>query len=186
MPINPTGMQMPSFVPKGQLVISPVISVNASKPLNMLETLEDRLSSRRLMWFLGAVVSPFMGNVIVDRFAYEGDRTVGGPWPPLAAYTVRLKRSLGYDDSINERTGDMMHHLAYNHAVEPWAGGALLRIPDRSDALMEKKLRTAQEGDSGASNPIGGATPPRPVLGMGQTEETGIDRLFDTYLWAGL
>ena len=186
MPINPIGMNMPSFVPKGQLVISPVVSVNASQPLNILETLEERLGQHRLMWFLDTVISPFMGNVIVDRFAYEGDKTVGGPWPPLAAYTVRLKRSMGYGDEINERTGKMLHHLAYDHAVEPWAMGALLRIPDRSDAQMEKKIRTAQEGQDAASNPIGGATPPRPVLGMGTTEEVGIDRLFNTYLWAGL
>jgi hypothetical protein len=186
MPINPIGMNMPSFVPKGRLVISPVVSINASKPLNILETLEDRLSQRRLMWFLDNVASPFMGDVIVDRFAYEGDKTVGGPWPPLAAYTVRLKRSMGMDDGINERTGGMLHHLAYDHAVEPWTLGALLRIPDRSDALMEKKIRTAQEGESAAANPLGGATPPRPVLGMGTTEELGLGRLFDTYLWAGI
>ena len=167
-------------------MISPIVQIDANGPKTILATLEDRLGQHRLMWFLDTVVSPWMGNVIVDRFAYEGDKTVGGPWPPLAAYTVRLKRSLGFDEFINERTGQMMNHLAYNHAVEPWAMGALLRIPDRSDALMEKKIRTAQEGESAANNPIGGATPPRPVLGLGETEEVGINRLFDTYLWAGI
>ena len=51
---------------------------------------------------------------------------------------------------------------------------------------MEKKIRTAQEGDSGANNPIGGATPPRPVLAIGEFEEHAIARMFDAYLWTGL
>ena len=64
------------------------------------------------MWFLRTVVSPYMGDVIVDRFAYGGDKAVGGPWPPLAAYTERLKRSMGApSDAPNERTGDMLHHF---------------------------------------------------------------------------
>ena len=168
------------------MVVTPIISIDAQGPKTILATLDDRLTQRRLMWFLGTVVSPWMGDVIVERFAFEGDQTVGGPWAPLAEYTVRLKRALGYEEFINERTGDLLHHLAYDHAVEPWAMGALLRIPDRSDAIMEKKIRTAQEGESAASNPIGGATPPRPVLGIGAYEEAGVNQLFDSYLWTGI
>lgn len=185
--INAQGMNLPSFMPaKGiPIVISPV--VDAKGPMKMIATLESRLSQTRLMWFLSNVVSPYMSDVIVDRFAYAGDKTVGGPWPPLAEYTERLKRSMGAPaDAPEERTGALLHHLAYDHAVEPWSLGAQLRIPDQSDALMEKKIRTAQEGESAADNPFGGATPPRPVLGIGQTEEVMIDRMFDSYLWSGL
>jgi len=185
--INAYGMNMPAFA-RGMgvpIVISPV--VDAKGPMKMIATLESRLGQTRLMWFLQNVVSPYMSDVIVDRFAYGGDKTVGGPWPPLSEYTERLKRTMGApSDAPNERTGTLLHHLTYDHAVEPWSLGALLRIPDQSDALMEKKIRTAQEGESDADNPFGGATPPRPVLGLGQTEEVMIDRMFDSYLWAGL
>lgn len=162
------------------------VKVDAKGVINVVDTLEDRLSDTRLMWFLDKVVSPYLSDVIVDRFAYEGD-AASGPWPPLAVYTERLKRWLGApSDAPNERSGDMMAHLAYDHAVEPWALGALLRIPDRSDAAMEKKLRTAQEGEPAGSNPFGGDTPPRPVLAMSEREEAAIQRMFDTYLWTSL
>jgi hypothetical protein len=180
----PRGMNA-GFMPQGRLVVTPI--VDARGPMKTVATLESRLSQTRLMWFLRHVVSPWMADVIVDRFAYAGDKTVGGPWPPLAAYTERLKRTLGApSDAPNERSGQMMYHLAYNHAVEPWTMGALLRIPGRSDALMEKKIRVAQQGEPPGSNPFGGDTPPRPVLGLGEFEEAGIAKLFDTYLWTSL
>jgi hypothetical protein len=161
--------------------------VDAKGPLRVIATLEQRLGQNQLMWFLNKYVSPFMADVIVDRFAYAGDASVGGPWPPLAEYTERLKRSMGAPaDAPNERTGDLMYHLAYEHSIEPWVGGALIRIPGRSNALEEKKIRTAQEGESAADNPFGGATPPRPVLGLGEFEEAGVNRLFHEYLWGGL
>lgn len=176
---------MQPFMPQGRLVITPI--VDGRGPMKILNTLHERLSTNRTMWFLRQVVSPWMGDLIVDRFAYAGDASVGGPWPPLAEYTERLKRSLGAPpDAPNERTGGMMAHLAYNHAVEPWAMGALLRIPDRSDGLMEKKIRTAQEGESASENPFGGSTPPRPVLAIGRREEIGLQALFDSYLWTGI
>jgi hypothetical protein len=185
--INTQGMNLPNFMPQGRMVVQPIINVDAKGPLKLTSNLEHRLSQARLQWFLRSVVSPYMSDVIVDRFAWGGDKTVGGPWPPLAAYTEKLKRSMGApSDAPNERTGDMLHHLAYDHAVEPWTMGALLRIPDRSDGQMEKKIQTAQEGESAGSNPFGGETPPRPVLGIGPTEEQVIDRMFDTYLWGGL
>jgi hypothetical protein len=187
--INRQGMNLPAFMPGisgPKIIVTPI--VDGKGPMRMLNTLEHRLGTTELMWFLQKYVSPFMADVIVDRFAYAGDASVGGPWPPLAEYTERLKRSLGAPpDAPNERSGEMMHHLAYDHDVEPWALGALIRIPGSSDQLMEKKIRVAQEGDSGGSNPFGGGgTPPRPVLGMGLHEEAGISKLFDAYLWTGL
>jgi hypothetical protein len=176
---------MPLLTAGGPIVVSPV--VDAKGPMKAIATLEARLSQERLLWFMRTIVSPYMSDVIVDRFAYGGDASVGGPWPPLSAYTERLKRSLGAPaDAPNERSGEMLAHLAYDHAVETWALGAELRIPDRSDAAMEKKLRTAQQGQKASDNPIGGATPPRPVLAIGEFEEAGIARLFDSYLWNGL
>jgi hypothetical protein len=185
--INRFGMNLPGFMPQqgSQIIIQPV--VDASGPMKIIANLEHRLATTQLMWFLQKIVSPYLGDVMVDRFAYSGDKAVGGPWPPLAAYTERLKRSLGAPaDAPNERSGDMLAHLAYDHAVEPFPLGALLRIPDKSDGLMEKKIRVAQEGLSDADNPIGGATPPRPVLGIGDTEEQVIDKMFDAYLWSGV
>jgi hypothetical protein len=167
------------------IVVTPI--VDAKGPKKIVRNLENRLSQDRLMWFLARIVSPFMADVIVDRFAYGGDMSVGGPWPPLAAYTERLKRTLGAPaDAPNERSGEMLRHLAYDHAIEPWALGALLRIPGNSDDKMEKKLRTAQFGEPAGANPFGGATPPRPVLGIGEFEEAQINRLFDSYLWTSL
>ena len=186
--INRQGMALPAFMPGisgPRIIVSPM--VDGKGPMKMLNTLDDRLSTTRLMWFLNRYVSPFMADVIVDRFAYAGDSSVGGPWPPLAESTERLKRSLGApSDAPNERSGEMMAHLAYDHDVEPWALGALLRIPGSSDRIMEKKIRTAQEGESASDNLFGGSTPPRPVLGMGTREEAGIAKLFDVYLWTGL
>jgi len=187
--INTQGMNLPAFMPAWRggspIIVTPI--VDAKGPMKMVATLEDRLSQTRLMWFLEKIVSPYMGDVIVDRFAWGGDKTVGGPWPPLAAYTERLKRSLGAPgDAPNERSGDMLYHLTYNHAVEPWSLGAQLRIPDHSDAAMEKKIRTAQEGESAAANPFGGATPPRPVLAVGEQDEVAINEMFDAYLWTSL
>jgi hypothetical protein len=166
------------------LIVSPI--VDAKGPIKMVDTVADRLSTTRLMWFLEKYVSPYMGDIIVDRFAMEGD-AASGPWPPLALYTERLKRALGApSDAPNERSGDMIAHLAYDHAVEAFPLGALLRIPDRSDPTMEKKIRTAQEGEPAGSNPFGGDTPARPVLALGEHEEAVIQQLFDTYLWTGL
>jgi hypothetical protein len=168
------------------IIITPV--VDASGPMKIVHNLETRLGEGQLMGFLRTVVSPYMGDQIVQRFAYGGDKAVGGPWPPLAAYTERLKRSLGApSDAPNERTGDMMAHLAYDHHIGPLGLlGAELRIPDKSDGLMEKKIRVAQEGESAESNPIGGATPARPVLGISDTDEKTIAALFDAYLWTGI
>lgn len=183
--INTQGMNMPAFMPQGGLTVTPI--VDARGPLKILATLDKRLSQTGLMWFLEKRVSPYMSDVMVDRFAYAGDKAVGGPWPPLAAYTERLKRSLGAPgDAPNERSGDMLYHLTYNHAVEAWSLGAQLRIPDHSDQAMEKKIRTAQEGESTASNPFGGATPPRPVLAVSEQDEIVIQQMFDSYLWTSL
>jgi hypothetical protein len=180
-------MNKPGFMPSPDVPITVTPIIDAKGPMRLTATLDHRLAQSQLMWFLQMKVSPYMGDRMVERFAWGGDKSVGGPWPPLAAYTERLKRSLGAPpDAPNERSGDMLHHLAYDHAVEPWSLGALLRIPDQSDATMEKKIRVAQEGQSAASNPLGGSTPPRPVLGLGETEEAMIGRMFDSYLWGGL
>lgn len=185
--INRYGMNLPGFMPPKSLPIVITPLVDAKGPLKISANLEHRLGMNQLMAFMRAVISPYMSDVIVERFAFGGDKTVGGPWPPLAVYTEKLKRAMGApSDAPNERTGAMLHHLAYDHAIEPGPLGPVLRIPDRSDAGMENKIRTAQEGEAAGSNPFGGGTPPRPVLAIGLTEEVAIDRMFNAYLWAGL
>jgi hypothetical protein len=160
--------------------------IEMTKPMRILVTLEERLSQTRLMGFLGREVSPFMTNIIFERFQGHGDITVGD-WPPLAQYTERIKRTMGAPrNAPNIRTGQMLNHLMHDHDVEPTADGALLRIPGSSTPEMQKKIRTAQEGDDGSNNPFGSSTPPRPVLSWGAMEEAGINALFDRYLWAGL
>jgi len=183
--ISTQGMKIGQFFPRGiPVFITPIIDIKG--PERILVNLERRLSQTELMWFLRTVVSPFMADVIVDRFAYAGDATVG-MWPSLADYTEKLKRTLGAPSNApNERTGDLLYHLAYEHAVEPWVGGAQLRIPGNSDDLEKKKIRTAQEGEPASANPFGGATPPRPVLGWGEREEQALTIMFNLYLWSGL
>ena len=45
--------------------------------MKMISTLEARLGQDRLMWFLRHVVSPFMSDVIVDRFQrFTGEKGV--------------------------------------------------------------------------------------------------------------
>ena len=115
--------------------------IDVKGPNRILVNLDRRLSQTELMGFLKNVISPFVGDIIVDRFAYSGDATVG-MWPSLAAYTERLKKTLGAPaNAPNERTGDLMYHLAYEHAVEPWVGGALLRIPGSSDDWRRRRSR---------------------------------------------
>lgn len=167
------------------VIITPV--VDAKGPMKMISTLEERLSTPRLMWFLGRVVGPFMGNIIEKRFASHGDATVGGTWAPLTSYTERLKRAMGApSNSPNVRTGEMLAHLVNDHAIEAFPLGALIRIPGSSTPAMEKKIRTAQEGEEAGSNAFGRSTPARPVLALGEIEEAGISKLFDAYLWFGL
>lgn len=133
----------------------------------VIDSLLVRASPVGLAAFLNTVVAPWVRNRIEQRFDNEGD-DVSGSWDPLAAATQSIRASYGFppDHPINVRTGSLRSFLVgTNSDVKPNGFGAdLQHPPPSSDAIMNKKIKTAQSGDP---NP---RTPARPVMGLNEND----------------
>lgn len=147
--------------------MSVIITTDRASVDRALQFLEARLSPVGLVAFLNTVVDPFIRNRIQQRFASEGDDVVG-TWHPLAAATQQIRAFYGFPPShpINQRTGRLESWLVGTSSdVKQFGVGASLQHPPPgSDAILNKKLKTAQ---SGSSYP---PTSPRPVIGVNEND----------------
>ncbi len=165
-----------------------VITVDPTRVEMALDAIEGAISEPGLMAFMRGFVDHYLTEEMIKRFANHGDGP-GGDWEPLSETTVRIKRALGYgavSDDPNERTGQMLSHLLYDHDIHGILGGAEIVVPDESgDALMHRKLQTAQQGRvQGSSDQFPGAvTPARPVLSLDEEDARRI--LWDLFVYIG-
>ena len=144
------------------------VEVDASSALKVFEGVDRALQGAELAPFLDHIAGPHFQDRISKRFQHAGDQA-SGKWPALSPATTKIKLALGVDYPFmpNRRSQRMEDFLTSSHVAS--ASGpyeAELRFPEQpKDALMERKLRVAQEGDN--ANFMGlGSTPPRPVLAV--------------------
>lgn len=107
---------------------------------------------------------------IERRFQSETDPT-GKPWAPLAPYTEQMRADGGFGPAhpINVRTGTMKRHLLDSPpSIIPTPGSVTYRHPATpGEGDVPNKIKVAQMGgqQSGFRD-----TPPRPVLGMDESD----------------
>lgn len=117
--------------------------------------------------FLGRRVHDNLVDRAKDRFANEGDKTVG-MWAELKPYTIE-KRG-GSAHPINVRTGAMKKYVLDPDPDAYLVGvGAALSFPKRGiTGTLAKKVKTAQIGKE--RDKESGRTVPRPILGMDERD----------------
>lgn len=137
----------------------------------MLMAVNTVLSPLGMMGFLKGVVTPYVRLRAAQRFANEGDDTVG-KWAPLQPQTQEIRERLdlpiGPAHPINRRTGELESYITQSDSdVVSAAGGAQLTYPGNAPTgrAIQQKMETAQKGRS--RTPM---TVPRPVLGLGITD----------------
>jgi hypothetical protein len=133
----------------------------------LLNKVSVSLSPIGMAAFMGGSVDAYLHNRARDRFQNEGDDAVG-KWLPLAAATQEIRASQGYgpDHPINVRTHELENYIVGSPSeITVTPVGATLTLPGKEPAgRLQKKVRTAQ---AGTDIPL---TPPRPVLGMNETD----------------
>ena len=161
------------------------LDVDQTSVQQLLTMVNVALSPSSLTIFMKRDVQPFLADVMVDRFAYNG--TGGVNWAPLAESTLRIRQEMGQtdDDAINDRTGEMLQHLISNSEVTANANVTVLAVPgDQGDEVMRKKIQTAQHGNS-EWNPLFGEvshTPARPVLDINDEDRAAIVIMLQTHV----
>jgi hypothetical protein len=145
----------------------------------LIQHIRVQLSPRGLADLMRADIFREMRERVQDRFAAEGDTTVGA-WSPLSTATENIRSSMGFppDHPINERTGLLRGWVERSHVVTPMATGAELQMPGPfPSALMETKFRRAQQGKAkGGSKEAKRTMPARPVLAIGNVEKDLVDQ----------
>lgn len=139
-----------------------------------LLALDTALNPLAIAALLGAEVTPYLATRAKARFAEEGD-DVTGKWAPLSEATQNIRAagaqqglwSVGPAHPINVRTHEMENYVTSGLGeLLPTAYGAVLQYPrPQRSADLQKKMKTAQQGD-------GGRTPRRPVIGLNERDMT--------------
>lgn len=134
-----------------------------------LVRMETSLSPIGLSIFLIGGVLPWVKERAQARFTDEGD-DVSGKWAPLETSTQEFRTNgpwgVGASSPINKRSGDLEDYITKSNAtLATGADSAYMVYPDRAPTgALDEKVRTAQ---SGKDKP---KTPPRPVLGLNETD----------------
>lgn len=176
------------FGPRAQNTHKVIIDVEDQPVLSLIDKIYGAISSLGLSEFLKIYASPYFEDQIIRRFAGHGSKgIVGGSWDPLEDSTIRIRHALGFhdDQAINERTGELLHYVAYTRDFGMDVLGATMTIPEQgADPALERKLQTAQEGYvQGEADMIPGAiTPPRPVLALSADDELEMHRLLHMHI----
>lgn len=162
-----------------------VIEANADEVHRMLNSVHSAVDTEAMTDFLTQDVNEHLVDRILARFQYEGD-VASGDWKPLAESTQQIRRELGYPASgpVNERTTDMETFLLSGTFDMLLDGvGATLIVPGPiNDPVLEKKIRTAQEGSNDNPLPGTGPTPPRPVLALDDQDVVEIMSLLQVFI----
>lgn len=145
----------------------------------MLGRIDSAVSGVGIAKFLVSVVEPYLNARARQRFANEGDDVVG-KWQPLSPGTVAIREAHGYpgEHPINHRTGQLERFITGGAVgVTTFPGGVLMTYPKTPPSgELAKKIQTAQEG---SSRPY---TPPRPVLGINETDILFASSALETHI----
>lgn len=146
--------------------------VNDHQAMNMLDGLDESLSSEALFVFLAVQATQILQEDAKKRFDTEG-ASDGEAWQSLAKSTIKIRKELGYPPvPINVRSGDLREYVTTSQGDPvPLAEGLVSlqwpdRLPPRSSDLFHS-YDTAQHGKSAefdGDQLIQGDTPPRPVV----------------------
>jgi hypothetical protein len=149
----------------------------------MMRTLQYNMSNVGLSVFLEDVADPFVRRRVAERFTGEGDDAVGS-WAPLSPATQTIRASKGFPPAhpINQRTHAMRDWLVHNDGEVRFNAAyvSLLYPGPTTSGTMDEKIRTAQMGKG---NP---RTPPRPVLGLNETDNLFIQAELVMFLLSGM
>jgi hypothetical protein len=159
------------------------VEVDSATTQSVLFAVELSVTSM-MRSFMEHMVHPYLQDQIVDRFAYNGGDTT---WAPLKESTKRIRHAMGqYDDwAINERTGEMMEHLVSSRDIAVGYGVAQIAVPgDPGDEVMQKKIGTAQHGNSEWHDGWGAYinTPARPVLVLNAADRVAIMNMLQIHI----
>lgn len=148
-----------------------------------LATMMSRVSPQGVHTFLADIAEPLLDDRLEHRFAAEGDDAVG-QWLPLrpATQAIRASQGFGAAHPINIRTREMIDWmLSASVDVSIVGGDGVLTFPARgAPPSVASKIETAQ---GGRANP---RTPPRPVVGLSDTDSVLITRDLAGYMTQGL
>lgn len=142
-------------------------SIRDEQVLAAVGRLEALVSSDGLALFLGTTVGPYLQQRAKQRFQNEGDDVVGA-WLPLNPTTVTIREATGFtgEHPINRRTGELEEWVTQGDFFPyPIGAGATMVYPGKdASGTLKAKVETAQKGKASP------ATPPRPVLGVNETD----------------
>lgn len=132
----------------------------------MIEATLETVSPAGMMPWLNDQMVKQLQESMQNRFDSGGDDAVGGEWVPLSEATLQIKEDQGYPEDINIRTGEMLDFLTSdNGTVNSEGFDSVLEYPgNTASADVAKKIEVAMLG---LDEP---ATPPRPVLGLGEAD----------------
>ena len=132
-----------------------------------LDGLARVFTPEALSAFLGGPIGEYLAKQAENRFASEGDATVG-KWAPLRPATVqiRIDTNFGGDHPINRRTGELEDWVVGSGwDAYPTGFGASLKFPAKEPTgVLRKKVEIAQVG-GGEYNTVA-----RPVLGLDEND----------------
>jgi|SRR3954462_643336 hypothetical protein len=173
---------MPRYTSKNNWVIADV-TVDPTAINYLLRNTGHNMSQAGIAVFLETEIAPWVQRRVARRFAGEGD-DVTGAWAPLAPATEAIRAARGFPPShpINQRTHMMRDWLVANDG-EIKIGGAdvTLTYPGpTNDGLMDTKIKAAQMGKTYPQ------TPPRPILGLNDTDDLFIQSALVQFLLSGL
>lgn len=148
----------------------------------MMTRLETSLAPAGIGAWLGGAVSPYLAKRAKNRFQSEGD-DVTGKWEPLSGPTQHIRESQGYGAAhpINHRTGRLEQYITGSpNRISIHSLGATLTFPGKAPVgEMHTKVKTAQRGK------LDPRTPPRPVLGVNETDLLAVMTSLSLYISQG-
>lgn len=148
-----------------------------------IRRLEDNLTSHSLGRFLYLDVATWLQHRAMGRFGLEGDDAVG-KWTPLKLSTLLIRARKGFPTApINVRSGQMKSFVTGSFGTVATRGGEEeLTWPNvgNMQGSLAKKIMTAQMGKPSP------ATPPRPVIGVGELDSIYITAELTQHIMRGL
>lgn len=155
------------------------VAVDPSQAQQTFNELDAALQAAGLENFLLNTVVPFLRTRAQNRFASEGD-AASGKWHPLTKASEGFRTAAGWPAAhpINVRTGQMKGSVLADSGRVSFGGGtATLNWPGTNrGGLLEKKIRTAQQGDA--------RTTARPILAVDADDDIFIIAHLTSYLLA--
>jgi hypothetical protein len=160
------------------------VQSNAAELETWLYSVGDALSSTRLATFMTTSMLPYLRRRAKERFASEGD-DVSGKWAPLTEATNEIRQRGGFppEHPINQRTHGLYQWITAGAVplLEISSTSTTMTWPGNVSGDMSDKFSTAQKGKSKGGRY--GATPARPVVGLGLADATSAISLLSMWFF---